>query len=335
MIVSWVRTHGRSKAIAEQLDIPAVFLSEATARKPAPSKYLYAAIDTVREVRRNRPRFIILMLPPFPLLLLVRVLFPRTPVIGDLHTGVFLNPKWRPFLRPTLFLLRGGTCVVTNHPLQARCNRAGLEAIVLHDPLPNSIPEIDRETLSDGRQVVLCPLGYANDEPIEELLRAAEDLAADGVQFRLTGRAPGSVKNAAPPNVKFTGYLTNSDYDAELANCDVVMALTTRDHTMQRAGYEAIAAAKPQVTADFKVLRDFHADAAIYVDPHSHADIARGVREALSNSGAITARVRRRFEQVLADQSLAVEELRRAVKSAEGKSNRATGGISRLPWGAS
>lgn len=131
--------------------------------------------------------------------------------------------------------------------------------------------------------------------------------------------------------MKFTGYLTNSDYDAELANCDVVMALTTRDHTMQRAGYEAIAAAKPQVTADFKVLRDFHADAAIYVDPHSHADIARGVREALSNSGAITARVRRRFEQVLADQSLAVEELRRAVKSAEGKSNRATGGISRLP----
>ncbi len=86
--------------------------------------------------------------------------------------------------------------------------------------------------------------------------------------------------------MKFTGYLTNSDYDAELANCDVVMALTTRDHTMQRAGYEAIAAAKPQVTADFKVLRDFHADAAIYVDPHSHADIARGgVREALSNSG--------------------------------------------------
>nr|WP_223205727.1 glycosyltransferase [Gordonia jinghuaiqii] len=230
-------------------------------------------------------------------------------------------------------LLRGGTCVVTNYALQEQCNRAGLDAIVLHDPLPENIQGDAGERSPNEEPVALCPLGYANDEPIDELLAAAKDLAADGIQFRFTGRAPESVKNAAPPNVSFTGYLSDGDYDAELAKCDVVIALTTRDHTMQRAGYEAISAAKPQVTADFTVLRDFHDSAAVYVDPHDRADIAKGVRDALSNASELSGRARLRFEQVKADQSIAIEELRRVVKSAE--SQRRVAGRRRATRGKS
>ncbi|OUC77805.1 glycosyltransferase [Gordonia lacunae] len=319
MIVSWVRTHGRSRAIAEELSIKAIFLSEATARRSFPTKYLFAAIETVREIRRERPSSVILMLPPFPLLVLVRVCFPRLPVIADLHTGAFLNPKWRPFLKPTFALLREGSCIVTNSALQQQCNRAGVEAIVLHDPLPERMPEPGGRPFAHKPAVVLCPLGYANDEPIDELLFAAGHLVADEIEFRFTGKAPLSIRQAAPTNVLFTGYLTDEDYEAELANCDVVIALTTREHTMQRAGYEAMTAAKPQVTSDFEVLRDFHADAAIYVDPSDPQAISEAVTRALRDADALAGFARTRFEEVRADQSVAIDELRRVVKSAEAR----------------
>ncbi len=83
------------------------------------------------------------MLPPTPLLLLValicRVMF-RCQLAFDLHTGFFLDPKWKMLASPSLYLIRKAAAIVTNESLKAQCARMGVPAVILHDPAPTNFP---------------------------------------------------------------------------------------------------------------------------------------------------------------------------------------------------
>jgi hypothetical protein len=75
----------------------------------------------------------------------------------------------------------------------------------------------------------------------------------------LTGKPKGRAKEllaSAPANVKALGFLSRQDYLAAIAGADVVLALTTRNHTMQRAAYEAAYLGTPIIVSDWPVLRE-------------------------------------------------------------------------------
>jgi glycosyltransferase involved in cell wall biosynthesis len=135
------------------------------------------------------------------------------------------------------------------------------------------------------------------------------------VNFFLTGRPPNSIRDQAPSNVTFTGYLSNRDYDQLLNRSDVVMALTTRELTMQRAGYEAFMAGKPQVTSAFTPLKDFYEDCAVYVEPAEAGSIAAGVREALQRTDELSKRAHRVADARLDEQAKQLEWLGNYVRA--------------------
>jgi glycosyltransferase involved in cell wall biosynthesis len=157
----------------------------------------------------------------------------------------------------------------------------------MHDVLrkPSEILNGGREiTEISEHPVVLCPLSYANDEPVDSILEAATLLP--DVVFVFTGNAPAWVIRIAPENITFSGYISNDEYWTLLQSSCGVLALTNRDLTMQRAGYEALLAGKPHVTSDFEVLRDFYGQAAIYTQP-SGEEIAKSLLEMIQNANEL------------------------------------------------
>ncbi|GAA2842206.1 hypothetical protein GCM10010471_26080 [Leucobacter komagatae] len=242
---------------------------------------------TRRILREERPPSVALMLPPAPALLAL-VGGRRRPerLVFDLHTGFFLDPKWAWALRPSLWFMRriGGTAIVTGAHLREVCERAGVPAIVLHDVVEGpavaaaeaGAAAAAASPVASPSAYVLCPLSYANDEPVAAILAAAA--LTPETEWKLTGRAPAHVASAAPPNVTFTGFVSEAEYAALVRGALGVVALTTRAHTMQRAGYEAFGAGVPQLTSDFPELRGFYGDSALYTEPEAE-QIAAGVRE--------------------------------------------------------
>src|SRR5207244_6120805 len=78
---------------------------------------------------------------------------------------------------------------------------------------------------------------FTRDEPIELFFHAAAQVP--DVSFHVTGnyrRANPRVLREKPDNVRLTGFLSDQEYVGLLLASDAVIALTTVDYTMQRAG---------------------------------------------------------------------------------------------------
>ncbi|UNQ39113.1 glycosyltransferase [Prescottella equi] len=307
--ISWIKFHGRSAELALRLGANALFIETRYPKAPAILRYVELSIRTVAILRRTPWSTIIIMLPPFPLLVVAKIFRKKeTLLVADLHTGVFLDPKWAWARGLTMRMLRGHIAVVTNSKLAQECESQGVRAVALHDVVTRKISFGSR---SPAQLTVLCPLAYASDEPIHEIFDAARSLP--NFKFIMTGRAPDHVREAAPDNVQFSGYLSNADYDATMANSSVVLAMTTRDHTMQRAAYEALMSGVPIVTSDFRLLRDFFEHAAVYADCTA-SSIASALQWAIQNSKEIQEQSASVLEQRIADQEVQIAHLRKIVK---------------------
>src|SRR4029077_4589570 len=79
---------------------------------------------------------------------------------------------------------------------------------------------------SSRRPRVLAPFTYRWDEPVAELLSAAA--ACPDLDLVLTGSAPDSLRRSASDNVRFTGWVSDADYQALLSSADAILCLTTR-----------------------------------------------------------------------------------------------------------
>lgn len=307
LFISWTRENGRTAGLARELGLEPCFIY-----RPGGFGLLgrYARqLRTTRKILRERaPRRVLLMLPPAPALLsfagsLFRDRSARPTVACDLHTGFFSDPKWRWACRTALGMMRrrGFTAIVTNLHLRDICLARNVPAVVLHDVIEQHDPP------AEHGPYVLLPLSYANDEPVVEILEAARQVPE--IEWRLTGRAPDAVRAAAPENVTFTGFVDDAEYASLMAGALGVVALTTRPHTMQRAGYEAFSLGVPQVTSDFPELREFYADSARYADPAS-ASIAEAVRGLMVDRDTLTSRLLRVRAHRVGEQRHALEQLR-------------------------
>ena len=310
IFISWVRFHRRSQGIADALGIDSHYIYSATGG--ALRRYASQTRDTARILRQTRPATVILMQPPVSALLVLRVLtlFRKTRIIGDLHSGAFLDPKWRWATGLTLWLLRGRHgAIVTNEPLARIARERSVRTLVLHDLVhPTSANSEASGVVGNeaDRPVVLVPLAYANDEPVKEILAAARQV--DNATWVLTGKAPNSVRDQAPPNVRFSGYVTNEEYDSLLHHAAVAVALTTRDYTMQCVGYEAMSAAKPLVTSNTESLREFFGRSAVYAEPTAAA-ISSAVQEALRRRTELEDLMTDSRNRQVTEQTKALEEL--------------------------
>ena len=110
-----------------------------------------------------------------------------------------------------------------------------------------------------------------------------------------------------PANVTLTGFLSDAAYAGVLTSADAVMSLTTRDHTMLRAAYEAIYQGTPVIVSDWPLLRSAFDEGTVHVENVSSA-IAEGIRKmerdhAAHRAGAVRLRERKleRWKGTLAE----------------------------------
>jgi hypothetical protein len=292
--IAWAPSDSRPRSIAVALGGEArAFYDFRIVRKAlVPLRYALSATRTLLYLARRRPRAVVMQAPPVPAAVLVWAYarLAGVPVVIDSHTAAFAlnDARVDRVMMPLLGWLarRVDACIVTTDELGEQVERWGGHPIVVHEPPP---PWDAVEAASNGHGPnVLFVSTFAADEPLDAVVAAAR-LVPDAT-FRVTGDVrllPASVRDAAPANVEWTGYLRGSDYPHALAGADVVLTLDERDQTVARSAYEAVYAERPLITTDRPHLRELF-PYAVTVDNEPHS-IARGVRAALDRAPELTA----------------------------------------------
>jgi hypothetical protein len=252
----------RSQTLAERLGFELVLLGRQGYRRPwtAPLEYPLLALRTVHAVLRRRPRRIVVVAPPVfaPLVVVALAWLSGASVAIDIHSGAVLDRRWRwttPLLRG---LARRAAAAVVTLPSLHRF-LAGAPTIVLADPLPDlhtgDAPRTDPDLV-----VAVC--GWADDEPLDELVRAA---AGQPWRLLITGRPRRTL--SSPPNVEVAGFLDEDRYARTLGTAAAVVVLTTRDETLLSGAWEAIALRRPLVVSGTPALRATFGPEVSYADP--------------------------------------------------------------------
>lgn len=276
-------------------------------------KYVGQAIHTWRLLIRDQPSAVFVMVPPVfgGVAVWLYATGRGIPFVLDAHTAAFLHPRWKRWQWLQRWLSRrAATTIVTNEHLAKLVRGYGGNATLVPD-VPVKFAQVQTIERDERFLVaVICSFNY--DEPVDGIFSAAR--ALPDVTFKVTGNPKHlpPQRTSLPPNVVLTGFLPNSEYAGLLTSADAVMTLTTRDHTMLRAAYEAIYQGTPVIVSDWPILRAAFDEGAVHVD-NSPAGIAEGISRMRRDhqrfrEGAVRLRDRKlqRWTQTLA-------ELRRAV----------------------
>ncbi len=234
----------------------------------APLRYACQAVRTLRVLFSERPSVVYAQNPPFVCGLVVYLYHRVTAArfVLDHHSAAFAR-VWNWALPVQRFIARRAvTNIVTNRHWADVVRSWGAHALVMGDPfldLPAGEPFPMVETAAFHVAVVST---FSPDEPLDAVVGAAARLP--DVHFYVTGdgsRRPRSFFETLPPNVTCTGFLPDARYIGLLRTADAVMVLTTRNHTLQLGGCEAVALRRPLITSDWPFLRAFFPQGTVYV----------------------------------------------------------------------
>jgi glycosyltransferase involved in cell wall biosynthesis len=301
--VSWAESCSRSDHTARELGgCSHMVYASRLGSHPATVVIKYAVqwVRTARILRREKPDAVFVMTPP-PFAALPALLYAwwqaKTFVL-DAHTAAFLHPRWRRFQWLQRWLCRhAATTLVHNEYLADRVRAMGAHVTLVPDvPIVYSHPEVFPRPPG---LVVAAVCSFNPDEPVGELLAAAQQLPE--VHFFVTGNPlhfPREFSDQLPPNVRLTGFLSTEAYGGLLSAADVVLALTTRDHTMLRGAYEAIYQGTPVIVSDWQLLRTAFPEGAIHVDNTAPA-IASAVRSLAADPQRYRAEASRQRQAML------------------------------------
>jgi glycosyltransferase involved in cell wall biosynthesis len=282
--LAWSRFQARTEALANELGGEARFIAGRhlrASRLQLPFRYLRDSIDTWWQLRRLKPRVVIVITPPVfaPLVAWLWCRLHGRPLVIDCHTLALHSRKWAWALPLHRFLMRRARAVLvhTNEAV-AEVRGWGAEVMVLPDELPD--PALAGEPAPTRGPRVLIAGSLDWDEPVAAVLEAARQIPT--LELRLTGdpaRVAAEVRAAAPSNAIFTGWLDYRTFLGEVRAADVVAAFTGQPGVMNRAAFEAVGLGKPLVLTDLPGMRERFGEAALFTtnDP---ADIARTINRA-------------------------------------------------------
>jgi glycosyltransferase involved in cell wall biosynthesis len=272
--VDWAKDCSRSDAYVRELGMDLIRHHKNRGGVGATAyKYAWQLLRTTRDLVRQRPTRVMCM-SPSPLTALPVWLYCKATgaeFVIDAHTGAFIGAPWdrMPWIQP-FFTRRALATIVTNDRLAELVRAHGGRPIVVPD-VPTERVAGEAVELGDGFHVVFVA-SWGLDEPLAEVIATAR--ALPDVVFHVTGKPKphhADIVRDLPANVRLTGFLSRARYLATIAAADVVLALTTRDHTMQRAAYEAVYLGTPVVISDWPILRENFEGAAVFTanDPES------------------------------------------------------------------
>jgi len=286
----------RSQFFAQRLniDITHIYLTRRQGVIYAIFKYPYQALITLIMIIRKQPEVVFIQDPPILAALPVYLysFFRRVKFILDAHTDALLAPWWQWSLPLHRFLSRRAvTTIVTNEHLKNIVLNWGADSFVLTDP-PITNPPMKEVEIDMDHFNVMVVSNVSYDEPIEQILEAAENLP--DCRFYISGNYPEKrpdIVESAPDNVHFTGYIPDDEFYGLMKAVHIVLGLTTENHTLQSSANEALWMGKPIITSDWPLLRSYFHQGAIHID-NTSSGIRRAVQEMAANLPAYETGIR-------------------------------------------
>lgn len=289
VFIAWIRFQQRSELLAQQLHAKMhfVYRGRRGGRSNLAVRYLRQTATTWRILQNERPRIVLVQNPPIfcVLLIFVYARFYGARYVIDSHTGAFFRP-WKWFAPLHRFLSRRAITTIVHNESQEnvvkkwRCNSFVLGDYVGERSIGCGFP-------LDAPSNVAVVGSFSRDEPLAEVFEAAARLP--NVRFYFTGddaRLSNGLRDKLPPNCRLTGYLRYEQYLSLLRHVEVVIALTTRNHTLLSGAYEAVSLGTPLITSNWPVLRRRFSYGVLHV-PNTPDGISGGVRHALARTESL------------------------------------------------
>lgn len=296
--VTW-EDHRRSRELSKAFDaeyMPIRYTGTKVFRYP------YLIMLTIIKVSVARPKIVFCQNPSIVLAttLTIMKLISDFKLIVDRHSNFKFEHenskklKWRLFWFLSRFTVKSADLtIVTNDDLMNVCEAWGGRAKVLPDKIPDmSTSHVGENNINlDSKKInVMAVTTFDSDEPIDEMLRAAE-IIGDNYVFYMTGNCEKyffdkSSDSGVPDNVVFTGFISEIDYRNLMNSVDVVVVLTKKDLILNCGGYEAVSVNVPLVLSNTKTLREYFRDAPVFVNVNQFS-IAAGIVEAYSRRDSI------------------------------------------------
>jgi len=277
--IAWAPHSRRSEVFAKAFQGKLHCIHYLHSHKPlyAPVKYVLQALRTLQVLFKERPKVIHVQNPPVICGLVVSFYCSVTDAkfVFDHHSASFSKVwDWALPIQKRL-ARRAVTNIVTTQHWADIVNSWGAHALIMGDPFLALPPDI-AFPVRTGFNIAFIST-FSADEPLEDVLRAAVELPQ--VHIYITGNPKHNPKNLhypLPTNVTFTGFLPDAQYVGLLKAVDAVMALTTRNFTLQLGGVEAVSTGKPLITSDWPFLCEFFSRGTVYVDNTSN-----GIRDGI------------------------------------------------------
>lgn len=303
LAISW-EEHRRTKNLCAGLGIS---LIEFTHNGGRISRYFDLCRRTFQAVKTRRPTIVLVQNPSMVLALLcwfASKVVGKFKLVVDAHNEAvvpYIHRRW-PFPQIARFLhRRANATIVTNELLAEIIASHGGRPIVLPDRLPDVPIRIEACPSLERVMRVMVIATFAPDEPIKEILLAANRLG-DAFEFSVTGRdskLSTDMRRCLSPNVRLTGYLAEEDYWHLMARSHLIVDLTLMPECLVCGAYEALAMGRPMVLSDNLAGRYLFDKSAIFTKSDSGS-----IEEAIINarthydqlSGSIS-EARERFNQ--------------------------------------
>ena len=286
IFLSWEQ-HRRTREISEFFGIS---LFEIVSDRNAIIRYYQSIKESVQVIRAHRPK-VLLVQNPSIILSVLAVWLKRLSgyrLVVDAHNEA-INPFiLRKSLIDKLGILsiilkyiqrKADLTIITNKGTEAAIKQNGGVPFILPDKIP--CMDISASTKTKKNSITfIC--SYAVDEPVAEVIKAAGKMP-DSVTIYITGNYKKWVLLdiiEPPPNVVFTGFLSDAEYESRLQLSDVIMDFTTEENCLVCGAYEAVAMQKPLITSNTKALKKYFYKGTYHIN-HTPDEIAVAALRAL------------------------------------------------------
>lgn len=291
--ITWER-QTRNRSASSYLGIP---LSEIVCSEHSVLfRYVKSIYATLKLIMLRKPRYVFVQNPSVVLSLLGLVcskIF-RFSLIVDAHnSGVDFEGRFNRLINfaNRVIIRNAKFIIVTNEDLANVVSAEGGKPLILPDPLPVlPAPELSNnngfsQAQKDTSLNALCITSWGEDEPIEELIAAADSFS-HSVEFYFTGNyrkaSLYTSPEAFPKNVHLLGFVDESVYFALLRECDFTIDLTMRADCLVCGAYESVAAGKPVLLSDTRPQRSYFDKGAVFCKTDREG-IQEGLNEMLGD----------------------------------------------------
>lgn len=292
---------------------------------PGRFRYIKCLVKTFLILFKNKPTILFVQNPSMLLacfsVLFLKLVF-NIPVVVDRHTNFYLTrPRqltFREFFFHALSFLSvrlADLTIVTNQDLAHVVRIQGGKSFVLTDKIPD-LDNVNNVELKcrKKRCSVFFITSFANDEPVKEVFEACKLLEEQEIDFYVSGnysKLDPKLINDLAHNVLLTGFLSEVEFVERLCSVDVVLVLTNVDYTLLCGCYEAVAAKKPLVTTNTKVLMDLF-EGAFFVKNDARS-IAYGISQVLQQIDLYSSKTKEMKIQISDHWNVAKTELEQII----------------------